>query len=452
MGLLCYAASLYRTVQLKSCFCMGLLRYAVFVGVAAFLISCGMDTLHSNHPIHFGGEVDSSYEAVRKVFEQNFIDGLEPEGASFAVYVKGQKVVDLWGGYADIQAARTWKEDTISVVFSTTKAVAAFCIALLADRGRLRYDDLVSKHWPGFAKNGKGNITVEWVMSHMSGLHYFNEPITKKIATEHNLMRELIENEAPKLPPGTNFSYHALTYGWLVDQIVRHTDKKKRGIGQFLREEITEPNGIDFHIGLNLSEEYRVARIAPIKTLERLKEIFRKFRSAFMFLKYSFADKKSSVNKAVSNPSWITVSPHCCTTNDPEQHAIEQAAWLGVGNARSLAKLFDLFFNKRLIGAKMLSLLKKPVVNGTNYVQKDVAFGHGFMYHPPVVSEGNPLIGHAGYGCQEVNFDTTNNIAISYISNGLKWVCVPADLVQDATKDISSNAEDWIGEIGGWQI
>ncbi|VDK68771.1 unnamed protein product [Cylicostephanus goldi] len=169
---------------------------------------------------------------------------MESEGASFSVYVKGQKVVDLWGGYADKQAARTWKENTISVVFSATKAVAALCIALLADRGRLEYDDLVSKHWPGFAKNGKENITIEWVMSHMSGLHYFDEPITKKMASKHNLMRKVIEDERPKLPPGTKFSYHTFTYGWLVDQIVRHTDKKKRGIGQFLREEITKPNGM----------------------------------------------------------------------------------------------------------------------------------------------------------------------------------------------------------------
>ncbi|VDK48725.1 unnamed protein product [Cylicostephanus goldi] len=176
-------------------------------------------------------------------FRQNFIDGLETEGASFAVYVKGQKVVDLWGGYADLQAARTWKEDTMSVVFSTTKAVAALCIAVLADRGRLRYDDLVSKHWPGFAKNGKDNITIEWVMSHMAGLYYFEEPITKEIATNHDLMKKLIENETPKFPPGTAFGYHAMNYGWLVDQIIRHTDEKKRGIGQFLREEITGPNG-----------------------------------------------------------------------------------------------------------------------------------------------------------------------------------------------------------------
>ncbi|PIO66271.1 beta-lactamase [Teladorsagia circumcincta] len=155
----------------------------------------------------------------RSSARQNFRDGWEPEGASFAVFVKGRKVVDLWGGYADKQAARTWKEDTITVTFSATKAVAAVCIAMLADRGRLKYDDLVSKHWPGFAKNGKGNITIEWVLSHMSALPYLDTQITEEMARDHNLMRKVLEKEAPKLRAGEDNAYHAYTYGWLVDQI-----------------------------------------------------------------------------------------------------------------------------------------------------------------------------------------------------------------------------------------
>ncbi|KAJ1366110.1 NHP2-like protein 1 [Parelaphostrongylus tenuis] len=125
--------------------------------------------IHTEYPLHFEGEAEEGFDGVREAFQQNFLDGWEAEGASLAVFVKGRKVVDVWGGYADQHADRKWKQDTLSVVFSTTKAVAAVCIAILADRGRLRYDDLVSKHWPGFAKNGKGNITIEWVMSHMVG-------------------------------------------------------------------------------------------------------------------------------------------------------------------------------------------------------------------------------------------------------------------------------------------
>ncbi|VDO09681.1 unnamed protein product, partial [Haemonchus placei] len=269
------------------------------MGGLALLAHFIADRLHSKLPLHFDGHVSKGYESVQKAFEQNFIDGWESEGASFAVYVKGQKVVDLWGGYADKQAARIWKENTISVAFSTTKAVAAVCIAMLADRGRLKYDDLVSKHWPGFAKNGKENITIEWVMSHMAGLPYFDTQITEEMARDHNLMRKVIENETPKRPAGKSSGYHLLTYGWLVDQIVRHTDEKHRGVGQFLREEITKPNGS---------------------------------------VKIPF--QNSAVRKAMDNPSWFDVA-YKCTVNNPEQHALEQAAATGIGNARSLAAIFN---------------------------------------------------------------------------------------------------------------
>uniref|UniRef100_A0A0K0DAZ5 Beta-lactamase domain-containing protein n=1 Tax=Angiostrongylus cantonensis TaxID=6313 RepID=A0A0K0DAZ5_ANGCA len=222
---------------------MGFLRYALIFGTFGIVAHFVINVLYTKYPLHFDGETAEGFDGVRKAFQQNFLDGWEAEGASLAVYVKGQKVVDLWGGYADKHAARKWKKDTLSVVFSCTKAVAAVCIAVLADRGRLSYDDLVSKHWPGFAKNGKENITIEWVMSHMSGLPYLDTIITEDMATDHHRMRKVLEEEKPKFTPGMSSGYHALTYGWLVDQIVRHTDDKKRSIGQFLREEITGPNG-----------------------------------------------------------------------------------------------------------------------------------------------------------------------------------------------------------------
>ncbi|KIH63178.1 beta-lactamase [Ancylostoma duodenale] len=320
---------------------MGLIRYAAFLGGVALLGHHLLDMLYSKHPLHFEGDVDSKFEGVRQAFQQNFIDGWEAEGASVAVFVKGKKVVDVWGGYADIQAARTWKKDTMTVVFSTTKAVAAVCVALLADRGRLKYDDLVSKHWPGFAKNGKENITIEWVMSHMAGLHYFDTPITEEMALSHDLMRKVIEDEAPKVAPGRSSGYHAFTYGWLVDQIVRHTDEKKRGIGQFLREEITQPNGIDFHIGLSPSEEYRVARVSLPQLSGLLGEIWHDKRIAQQVYNFWTSDKNSPMVRAISNPSWLNVVTQC-TVNNPDQHFMEQAGALGIGNARSLAAIFNL--------------------------------------------------------------------------------------------------------------
>ncbi|KAL6739678.1 hypothetical protein Aduo_013106 [Ancylostoma duodenale] len=399
---------------------MGLIRYAAFLGGVALLGHHLLDMLYSKHPLHFEGDVDSKFEGVRQAFQQNFIDGWEAEGASVAVFVKGKKVVDVWGGYADIQAARTWKKDTMTVVFSTTKAVAAVCVALLADRGRLKYDDLVSKHWPGFAKNGKENITIEWVMSHMAGLHYFDTPITEEMALNHDLMRKVIEDEAPKVVPGRSSGYHAFTYGWLVDQIVRHTDEKKRGIGQFLREEITQPNGIDFHIGLSPSEEYRVARVSLPQLSGLLGEIWHDKRIAQQVYNFWTSDKNSPMVRAISNPSWLNVVTQC-TVNNPDQHFMEQAGALGIGNARSLAAIFNLFVNGRIVSEKTLSLLKKPVNNETDFVLRMHAVkGHGFFYAPLVGDESEVMIGHTGHGCQQVIFDLKNKVVIAYVTNGLK--------------------------------
>ncbi|VDO65874.1 unnamed protein product [Heligmosomoides polygyrus] len=393
---------------------MGFLRYSVVLCGLALAAHFVFDSLHTKLPLHFDGEAEKGYEDIQKAFQQNFLDGWEPEGASLAVFVKGRKVVDLWGGYADKQAARTWKKDTISVAFSTTKAVAAVCIAMLADRGRLKYDDPVSKYWPGFAKGDKKNITIEWVMSHMAGLPYLDTEITEEMALDHNLMREVLESETPKFPAGKSSGYHAFTYGWLVDQVVRHTDEKRRGIGQFFREEIAKPYGIDFHIGLNSSEVYRVARVGMPRIVDLLAEMWHDPMALIQVFNYVTA------NKSAGNPSWVNIIDKC-TVNNPEQHAMEQPAVLGIGNARSLASIFNLLVTGRLVGAETLALLNKPVINETDYVlQLPTTKGHGFFYAPMENTDTHLIIGHSGHGCQQVTFDTKNQVAFAYVTNGMK--------------------------------
>ncbi|VDM75448.1 unnamed protein product [Strongylus vulgaris] len=257
-------------------------------------------------------------------------------------------------------------------------------------------------------------------MSHKSGLHYFDAPVTEEAVRNHNLMRELIENETPKIPPGTGSGYHTFTYGWLVDQIVRHTDEKKRGIGQFLREEITQPNGIDFHIGLNLCEEHRVARVAPLPFSEILGAILRDLRVIVMLYDVLTANNKNQFTRTIMNPSWMSCFTQC-TMNNPEQHAMEQAAALGIGNARSLAMIFNLFINGRIVSEKTLAILEKPVSNETDYVVRTTLVkGHGFFYHRPMGNGKLPMIGHPGYGCQQVIFDLERKIVIAYVTNGMK--------------------------------
>lgn len=399
---------------------MGWLAYSIVLISLAFITHLVIDKLQTRLPHHFDGQIEKGYEDIQKAFQQNFIDGWESEGASLAVFVKGKKVVDVWGGYADKQAARKWEQDTISVTFSSTKAVAAVCIAILADRGRLKYDDLVSKHWPDFAKNDKGNITIEWVLAHISGLQYFDTEITKEMAFDHNLMRSAIQSEVPKTPPGSTFAYHAFTYGWLVDQIIRHTDEKHRGIGQFFREEIAEPNGIDYHIGLSSTEEYRVARVVLQSTADFLSELWHDPKAVIPIIKFYTTGKNHYMAKAFSNPSWVDIMDKC-TVNDPEQHAMEQAAALGIGNARSLASIFNLLVTGRLIGEQTLTRIEKPVLKEVElFGSSPLAMGLGFFHHPNEGAETSYLIGHSGFGCQQVIFDTKNQIVFAYVTNGMK--------------------------------
>ncbi|VDM57395.1 unnamed protein product [Angiostrongylus costaricensis] len=361
---------------------MALLRYASILGAFGMVAHIVTNILYTEYPLHFDGETEEGFDDVRKAFRQNFLDGWEAEGASLAVFVKGQKVVDIWGGYADKHAARKWRQDTLSVVFSSTKAVAALCIAVLADRGRLSYDDL--------------------------------------IAVDHNLMKNVLEEEKPKVTPGISTGYHAFTFGWLVDQIVRHTDEKQRGIGQFLREEVTEPNGIDFHIGLDLSQEYRVARVSLPKILDVISEVWSDTYMIEQFFHFVTLGKNSAFHRAANNPSWINVL-FKCTVNNPEQHAMEQAAALGIGNARSLATMFNLLVTGHLVSEKTLAILQKPVINGTDYViNVPVAKGHGFLYVPIPQAKDSILIIHPGNGCQQISFDIHNQIVVSYVTNGLK--------------------------------
>uniref|UniRef100_A0A915CZX0 Beta-lactamase-related domain-containing protein n=1 Tax=Ditylenchus dipsaci TaxID=166011 RepID=A0A915CZX0_9BILA len=175
-----------------------------------------------------------------RVNGKNFADGWEKEGAAIAIYHKGKLVVDLYGGYADKSALIKWTENTKTIVFSASKAVGSLAIAMLVDRGHIQYNDKISKYWPEFAQNGKADITLQWIMTHQAGLAVLDHFVTLEEAYQPELIAKILEKQKPNWEPGTKTGYHAITYGWLVDLIIRRVDPLKRGIAQFVREEITK--------------------------------------------------------------------------------------------------------------------------------------------------------------------------------------------------------------------
>ncbi len=202
------------------------------------------------------GTCDPKFQEVRQEFERNFQERGEV-GASVCVTVQGQTVVDLWGGQADAGSNTPWQEDTVSVVFSSTKGATALCAHMLASRGQLDLDAPVATYWPEFAQSGKENIPVKMLLSHQAGLPAVRETLPDGAYADWDLIVNALAKEEPFWEPGTRNGYHALTFGWLVGEVVRRVSGKS--LGTFFKDEVAGPLGLDFWIGLPEDKESQVA-------------------------------------------------------------------------------------------------------------------------------------------------------------------------------------------------
>jgi CubicO group peptidase (beta-lactamase class C family) len=196
-----------------------------------------------------GGWVAEGFEEVRAEFERNFLDRGEI-GAAVAAYWRGEKVVDLWGGRRTPGGDEPWNEDTMVLVNSTTKGLAAMTIAVANSRGWIDYDARVAEYWPEFAQNGKAAITVRQLLSHEAGLVWIDEPLHFEDLHDLDYVARALAKQKPAWEPGTRHGYHAMTIGLYMQELIRHVDPARRTLGRFFREEIAEPLAIDFYIGL----------------------------------------------------------------------------------------------------------------------------------------------------------------------------------------------------------
>jgi CubicO group peptidase (beta-lactamase class C family) len=202
------------------------------------------------------GSCDPKFQQVRQEFERNFRERGEV-GASVCVKVRGETVVDLWGGIARPETQTPWTSDTISVVFSSTKGATALCAHMLVARGKLDLDAPVAKYWPEFAQAGKAAMPVTMLLNHQAGLPAVRAPLPQGAYANWDLWVNALAKEEPFWEPGTRNGYHALTIGWLVGEVVRRISGKS--LGAFFQDEVAKPLGLDFWIGLPEDKEPRVA-------------------------------------------------------------------------------------------------------------------------------------------------------------------------------------------------
>jgi CubicO group peptidase (beta-lactamase class C family) len=204
------------------------------------------------------GLCDSKYGAVRAAFERNFSERGDLGGA-VCVYVNGRPVVDLWGGFADSARTRPWRHDTLACVASTSKGITTTCLLRLVERGLVDVDAPVARYWPEFAQSGKQDIPVRWLLSHRAGLPAIRKDMTVEAMYQWGPLVQALAAETPWWEPGTRHGYHALTFGFLVGEVIRRVSG--RTVGEFLREEIGLPLQADFFIGVPESEDARAAEM-----------------------------------------------------------------------------------------------------------------------------------------------------------------------------------------------
>lgn len=286
------------------------------------------------------GTVAEGFEPVHEAFAANFAEHGEI-GAGVAIYVDGELVVDLVGGFADDVNQTPYGTDALQLVFSTTKGAAAVCAHLLAQRGQLDFEAPVTDVWPEYGKAGKGGTTIGMLLDHRAGVPVVDDPPSLAEVLEVDPIVDSLAAQAPLWEPGTAHGYHALTYGWLVGEVVRRVDG--RTIGAFFADEVAGPLGLDFWIGLPDEQQ---ARVAPLVASRPNADDFDPARlhpevlPLLQELAAAYLDPSSVTNRALMLDGRFLLGGGRLAWNLPEVRASQIPAANGVTNARSLAKLY----------------------------------------------------------------------------------------------------------------
>ena len=351
------------------------------------------------------GDCSARFAAVRDAFAANFEAGREV-GAAFAATLDGDLVVDLWGGYADARRTRPWQRDTIVNVFSTTKAMTALCAHILVERGHLDLDAPIARYWPEFAQGGKDRIPVRALLNHTAGLAAIQRPLPVEALYDWPRMVDALAADSPAWEPGTRSGYHALTFGYLIGEIIRRISAKSPGA--FFRDAVARPLRADFHIGLPTAEDERVAEMVPPSAAEAAAA-------------GAVVDPESLLGKLMRNPP---LTPDLANT--PAWRRAEIPAANGHGNARSIARVMAALAcggaldGVRLLGADTLARAIEEQTYGTDLVLGfPIRWGLGFMLSSAELPLGpNPhTFGHGGWGGSLGFADSDARVSWSYVMN-----------------------------------
>jgi CubicO group peptidase (beta-lactamase class C family) len=362
------------------------------------------------------GLVRSGFEPVRKAFIENFT--LRGElGAACCIYQDGEKVVDLWGGVRDRKSGEPWRGDTMVVVHSATKGLAAMTMALAQSRGWLEYDERVCTYWPEFAQAGKERVTVRQLLAHQAGLFAFDAPVDREAIADFDGLATIMARQRPAWEPGERQAYHAISLGFYESELVRRIDPEHRSLGRFFADEIAVPLGLDFYIGLPQSiPETRLAPLEAPSLWKRLTEMPLPLTLAAM-------NPRSVLYRSlVANPGtgFYVDRGRMVVRN------LEVPSGGGVGTARAIAKAYGVFAaGGRELGLRRdtLEALMAPALPSRHgffdeCLRGQVRFSLGFMTPSESFRFGHEgAFGAPGAGGSMGYADPQVGIGYGYVTN-----------------------------------
>lgn len=352
------------------------------------------------------GSCRDDFAGVKAAFENNFATKDEV-GASVAVTLDGEMVVDLWGGHRDAEGSEPWQEDTIVNVYSSTKTMAAMSLLLLADRGEVDLHEKAAHYWPEFAANGKAEVEVRTFLSHSAGLSGMDAPCSGDQLYDWAYVTESLAAQAPWWKPGTASGYHALTQGHLIGEIVRRVTGKS--IGTFFADEIAGPLGADFFIGTPDSEFPRIGELIP-PSVPPVGE--------------GATDPDSIAVKTFANPA-----ARAEVSGTPAWRRAEIPAANGHGNARAIAKIQSVMAcggeaaGQRLMSEAGTRRIFDVQTSGMDLVLGvPITFGMGYGLSSEVMPMGpNEHIAYwGGWGGSTVVIDQDARMSVSYVMNRME--------------------------------
>jgi CubicO group peptidase (beta-lactamase class C family) len=369
---------------------------------------------------HLDGMVAPGFEEVRIEFERNFTERHEV-GAAVAAYWRGEKIVDLWGGHRTPTREAPWNQDTMVVVMSTTKGLAAMTLAVANSRGWLDYDAPVAHYWPEFAQNEKATVTVRQLLGHEAGLVLLDEKLPlEKLGDLDNVAR-VLARQKPAWPPGTRHGYHTMTLGLYMQELIRRADPKRRTLGRFFREEIAKPLDLEFYIGL--PREVPAERIATLETLSRTRGL--------LALRYT----PMAMTMRMIAPGSLLRRSFVGTNldlKDRRSYEVEVPAGNGVGTARAIARAYSAFAEGGaelgITPATFARLTEPPAPAGGEDVVLGVPsyFSLGFLRPGPEVGFGSSprAFGAPGAGGSFAFADPDARLGYAYVMNRLDFYLV----------------------------